>query len=77
MSAEFWNLEDVYTCDGCEEPMIANISTGDNDGYGWICTTGNCPEFSGGEIEAEDLIAVGVPEWVAKRIEALADYILE
>jgi hypothetical protein len=72
-----WTEETVIKCDGCNQPMIPNLSTWDEEGCVWSCTTFNCSDFTGGEIEAEDLIAVGVPEWVAKRIHALADAVLE
>lgn len=74
MSIEF-DMSNVVICT-CEKPMIPNLSTGDEDGYGWTCTTLWCGEWAGGEIEAEDLIACGCPEWLARRIEALSDAIL-
>jgi hypothetical protein len=70
-----FNLEDVLICI-CGKPMIPNISTGDEDGYGWSCTNHFCKDWTGGEIEAEDLIACGCPEWLAERIEALSDAML-
>jgi hypothetical protein len=72
-----WTREEVLVCDGCNKPMIPNISTYDDEGYGWSCTTYGCGDFTGGEIEAEDLIALGVPEWVAERMEALSNAVLE
>jgi hypothetical protein len=48
--------------------MFPNISTGDEEGYGWSCTTIGCGDYSAPEIDAEDFIAVGVPEWVANRL---------
>lgn len=70
-----FTLEDVVVCD-CGCPMIPNISTLDEDGYAWSCTNGTCGNFTGGEIQAEDLIACGCPEWLAYRLEALADSLL-
>lgn len=79
-----WTRETVLVCDGCNKPMIPNLSTWDDGdgnpddaGYGWSCTTYGCGDFTGGEIEAEDLVALGVPEWVAERIEALSNAVLE
>jgi hypothetical protein len=77
MSDRTWTLETVIKCDHCSKPMIPNQSTWDEDGCAWICTTFGCPYFAGEEIEPEDLEAVGVPEWVAERIAALADAFLE
>lgn len=71
-----FEFEHVLTCI-CGKPMIPNISTGDEDGYGWICTNRQCGDWTGGEIEAEDLIVCGCPRWLAERIEALADAVLE
>jgi hypothetical protein len=76
-SISTWNIQNVLTCDHCNEPLIANLSTEDEEGYGWICTTQDCPDFTGFEIEAEDLIACGCPPWLAQRIEHLADKLLE
>jgi hypothetical protein len=71
-----FTLATVIVCT-CGEPMIPNISTGDDDGYGWSCTNLSCGDFAGGEIEADDLIACGCPEWLARRIEALSDAVSE
>lgn len=71
-----FELKDVIVCD-CGEPMLPNLSTEDSEGMAWNCTNSSCRDFTGGEIEAEDLIACGVPEWVAHRIEALSDALLE
>jgi hypothetical protein len=71
-----FTLATVIVCT-CGEPMIPNISTCDADGYGWSCTNLSCGDFAGGEIEADDLIACGCPEWLARRIEALSDAISE
>jgi hypothetical protein len=67
-----FGLADVMYCN-CGNPMIPNISTGDEDGYGWSCTNFKCGDWSGGEIEAEDLIACGCPEWLAERLAKLSD----
>ena len=75
-----WTLETVIVCDGCSKPMFPNISTWDDEdggGCGWNCMTYGCGDWSGGEIQAEDLIALGVEPWIADRIEALSDAILE
>jgi hypothetical protein len=71
-----FKLEDVVTCN-CGAPMIPNVSTGDEDGYGWSCTNLSCGDWTGGEIEADDLIVCGCPEWLAVRIAALADAVQE
>jgi len=73
-----WTSESVIVCDGCNSPMLPNLSTWeDSDGCGWICTDGDCSNFTGGEIEAEDLEALGVPAWIAARVAALADAYLD
>jgi hypothetical protein len=72
-----WTRETVIECDGCNKPMIPNVSTMDEDGCGWSCTTYGCGDFTGSEIEAEDLIALGVPAWVAERMESLSNALLE
>ena len=51
--------------------------TWDEEGFAWICTTSRCSEFTGGEIETEDLEALGVPSWIAERVSALADAYLD
>lgn len=66
-------LEDVVTCDGCGKPMLPNLSTEDEDGLGWSCTTFGCGDFAGEQIEAEDLVACGCPAWVAERLASLSD----
>ena len=53
-----WARNEVIECDGCNAPMLPNVST-------WICATVDCGDYSGDELESEDLVAVGVPEWVA------------
>lgn len=79
-----WNEDTVMDCDRCEKPMFPNLSTWEDDleepefsGCAWSCTTYGCAEFTGGEIEAEDLEALGVPAWIAERIEALSNAVLE
>jgi hypothetical protein len=75
-----WTEDTVVDCDYCEKVMFPNISTWDDEdggGCGWNCMTYGCPEFTGGEIEAEDLEALGVPTWIAERIEALSNAVLE
>lgn len=74
-SAPQWTRETVIVCDGCNRPMLPNVSTLDNEGCAWICLTPNCSDFTGDEIEVEDLTAVGVPEWVAELLAALFDKI--
>lgn len=63
----------VVVCDGCDKPTIPNLSLEDHDGMAWSCTTPTCDDFTGYEIEAEDLVACGCPEWVAERLVALID----
>lgn len=72
MNEPRFSLTDVDVCDHCGHAMIPNVSSEDQDGLLWICMTYDCAEFNGQEIEAEDLIAVGCPEWVANRFEDLA-----
>jgi hypothetical protein len=72
-----WTKETVLVCDHCNEPMLPNVSTWDEEGCAWICTTYDCPDWAGDEIESEDLIAIGCPEWVAERLTALSDAVLE
>lgn len=70
-----FDQDNVLSCDRCGQWMIPNISTGDEEGYGWICTSEDCPDFNGYELETEDLILCGVPAWVAIRIAALVERI--
>lgn len=72
-----WTLETVVECDHCHKPMFPNVSLEDEDGVPWNCMTYGCGDWSGGEIEAEDLEALGVPTWIAERIAALSDAVLE
>lgn len=72
-----WTEDTVIVCDGCDQKMFPNISTWDDEGCAWNCTTYGCGDWSGGEIEAEDLVVLGVPYWIAERIESLSDAILE
>lgn len=67
-----WDRKSVVTCELCNQPMLPNVSTLDEDGCLWICPTPKC-EYQISELEAEDLIAVGCPPWVA---EMLTDLIL-
>jgi hypothetical protein len=62
---ELWTLETVVKCDECNCPMLPNVSTWDSEGCAWICATPSCGDYSGDELDADDLTAVGVPEWVA------------
>ena len=68
-----FTLFDVISCDHCKKPMFPNVSTHDEDGMAWNCTTPGCGDFTGDEIEAEDLIACGCPPWIAERMNALSD----
>lgn len=79
-----YDFEDLPTCSGCSKVMIPNLSTWDSapfdddgtvEGCGWICTTSGCREWSGFEIEVEDLTVLGVPEWLADRIVEIADMV--
>ena len=60
-----WTRETVIECDNCHAPMLPNVSTWDSEGCAWICVTPSCGDYTGDELETEDLTAVGVPEWVA------------
>ena len=68
-----WTREAVVKCAHCGSPMIPDISSWDDKGCAWNCTTYGCPDWEGGGIEAEDLVSLGCPEWVAERMEALAE----
>ena len=72
-----WTIETVLVCAHCHKPMLPNVSTWDEEGCAWICTTSGCPDFTGDEIETEDLEALGVPSWIAERVAALADAYLD
>ena len=61
----------------CGAPMFPNISTGDEDGYGWTCTVISCGDYTAPELEPEDLVAVGVPEWVAINLVTLIESLTE
>jgi hypothetical protein len=76
-SPESFGESDALVCDACGERMLPNVSTWDADGCAWICTNGDCSDFSGDELDMDDLLAVGVPAWVAVVIESLADYVRE
>ena len=58
------NETNALVCE-CSWLMFPNVSTGDNEGYLWICMNPNCTEWNASELEAEDLEALGVPNWVA------------
>jgi hypothetical protein len=71
-----WTEDTVIVCAHCDQKMFPNISTWDyEDGGGcaWNCMTYGCGDWSGSEIEAEDLVALGVPYWIAERVEALSN----
>ena len=73
-----WTEDTVCVCDPCGSPMIPNVSTMDEEGCAWSCTTYGCPDFTGDEIETEDLEALGVPTWIADRFAALSSaYLLK
>lgn len=67
----------VAYCDHCLHPMTPNISTGDEEGFGWTCYTFDCPDYNGTEVEVEDLTACGCPEWLAERLVTLIDSLAE
>lgn len=75
MSPRF-NRATVLEC-GCGQPMFPNISTGDEEGYGWICTNISCGDYTAPELSPEDLEAVGVPAWVADRLVELIESLTE
>jgi hypothetical protein len=72
-----WTEDTVIVCYHCDQKMFPNISTWDDEGCAWNCTTYGCGDWSGSEIEAEDLVVLGVPYWIAERIESLSDAISE
>lgn len=76
MNEDIFTRETVVECD-CGSPMLPNISTGDYDGYGWICLNTNCDDYTANEIETEDLIAVGVPGWIAIELAGLIENLIE
>lgn len=63
--------DQLVTCEECGSPMLPNLSTEDEDGYGWACVNVTCADgrHEADEVEAEDLVAVGVPEWLAILVE--------
>ena len=69
---ELWTRETVIMCDECNCPMLPNVSTWDSDGCAWICATPDCADNTVSELEPEDLIAVGVPAWVAVWVAGIA-----
>lgn len=64
----------AVVCDSCGNPMIPNVSTLDDEGCGWICIDPRCPECHADELEAEDLIECGVPEYLARQLACLVDF---
>jgi hypothetical protein len=68
-----WDESTVIVCDECNAPMLPNVSTMDEEGCGWICLSFACDDYTGDELESDDLVAVGVPEWVARRVCGLVD----
>jgi hypothetical protein len=70
---ELWTVETVIKCDECNCPMLPNVSTWDSDGCAWICATPDCAANTVSELEPEDLIAVGVPAWVAYWVAGVVD----
>ena len=67
----------TVACDSCGAPMVSNVSTLDDDGCGWICLSPGCPELAAGELEAEDLVEVSVPEALAGRLARLIDHCVD
>lgn len=65
------DYHDCVPCDQCGHPMLPNISTLDEHGYGWSCINFYCPDGREQmeEVEAEDLEAVGLPMQFAKDVE--------
>lgn len=61
----------------CNELMLPNISTGDQEGYSWNCLNPKCPDYSAEQIEAEDLEAIGVKPWVAEYLTKAITRLLE
>jgi hypothetical protein len=51
--------------------MLPNISTLDEHGCLWICINPRCPDRHNEEVDAEDLVEVGVPAAWAKRMARL------
>lgn len=72
-----FNAKTVAVCDHCLQPMTPNISTGDEDGYGWTCYTIDCPDYNGTEVEPEDLIACGCPDWLANLLVGYIESLTE
>jgi len=68
-----WDESTVCVCDGCGKPMLPNVSTLDDDGCGWVCLSPACADYTANELEPDDLVAVGVPEWVARLVCGLVD----
>lgn len=72
-----YHLRDLVQCSDCKHPMLPNLSTQTEEGTGWSCLTRGCPQYTADEIEAEDLVACGVPEWVANRLVILIGELTE
>ena len=71
--------QDLVECDLCHHPMVPNVSTEDEDGYGWACVNPSCPD--GGEqmseVEVEDLVLAGCPKFIAESWVKLRDQLEE
>lgn len=70
-----YTADSVLVCDTCHSRMVPNVSTddGDGEGCGWTCVSPLCSEYAGSELEPDDLIACGCPEWLADRLVAIID----
>lgn len=67
-----WTEEQALSC-VCGFVMIPNISTEDEEGFGWYCLNLACGDYSANEIEAEDLEALGVAPYLAKQLSKLIE----
>jgi hypothetical protein len=76
--AGYWDLlPEGEACGYGDHIGVPNVSSEDEDGHCWECVDPNCPEGQWHAIEAEDFIAVGIPEWMAKSWVALRDKLEE
>ncbi len=67
----------AVACESCDDPMIPNVSTLDDDGCGWICINPVCPQQHAEELEPGDLVEAGVPAYLAGRLARLIDSYVE
>lgn len=67
-----FDFRNVLICQ-CGDFMFPNMSTEDSEGLAWICVRFGCGDYTANELEAEDLEALGVPNWIARQLVALLE----